>query len=175
MNRIIKAIIEQIQEDLSLEELTKFYVSYISSVVDDTPNDKHVTVTLTSEEFHRIGSVWNEPALFKTILSETTGRLIHEVYGDMILAASRGAEDVLAAAGAVSKYADAAMAAAAAELDRKYPTLPVDRERAHRALGTSEEKMHEMLSALSEAAAEVMATSHVSNDHVVMAAPSTLQ
>mgnify|MGYP003523181743 CR=1 FL=1 len=103
MNRIITAIIEQIQMELPVDVLAEFYVNIFSDVAVGTADaDAQFTYALTVGDLRDVGAFWLHPELASLVVPEVTGRLLHDMYGKLAIAAASEAGDVLAVASAAS-------------------------------------------------------------------------
>lgn len=179
MNRIITAIIEQIQTELTVDVLAEFYVNIFSDVAVGTADaDAQFTYALTVVDLRDVGAFWLHPELMALVVPEITGRLLHDMYGKLAIAAATEAGDILAVASAASGYCNEAAAAAITRLTEAYPNLAVNVEKADAAVRTSGLTIEHIMEHLREIVDELDSgePSPASPDGVhIFTAPATVQ
>jgi methyl-accepting chemotaxis protein len=127
MNRIMKAIIEEMTEQLTADKLTAILLELVTDIIDGKfSDDADVSMAMTTEEFNDVGAVWRHPELWDTFYQEICAKYVHFTFGDLISAASESAEDVMELAKSSKDVVGEAGRMTKRALALRYPDLPYD-------------------------------------------------
>lgn len=179
MNRMIAALVEQIREEMTVTVIKDFFVSMFSDIINNPPEEgTRITYSMSCSQLVDVGAFWRHPDLFEAITSELTGRMLHEVYGDVSRIVAREAEDLIAIASSLSDVMVDARPLVAAELDAMYPGLDVNVAKAVMAmtlLDQGYEAMREALVSLVDSVDEAPGLDMTTDNRITHAAPATVQ
>lgn len=174
MNNMVKALIAEIQEQLSVAFLTKALIRVFTAIhtsPTDLPDEATVMTDVTAGDMRKIGAFWNHDDLMASLSAYIASAINAQTFGDIAMLVARETEDILAIARAPEDNSKAALVIAIAHMNQEYPGVELDVVAGQQLRDKEDEAMNNGLDRLLQAAASLVAE----NDPMMHEAPATLQ
>lgn len=125
MKRVINSIIEVIHDRITPEGLGDIIARFIADVLNgDMPDDAQACMAMTAGDIRKVGAVWRNNEIWENIISDISAKFLHMQFGELMMAASESAEDLLDMVMSTKQTTTDAGIIAAARLERQYANLP---------------------------------------------------
>jgi signal recognition particle subunit SEC65 len=157
MNRIIRAVIEEINEQLTPDLLTTILVEMTADIINGRFPGDNVSMSMTAEEFNEVGAVWRHAELWDSFYQETCAKYVQFKFGDVIAAAIESAEDILEIAKSSKDVVEKAGHMTKTILTVRYPDQPFNEKAAQVLCDRNRAHLDELLSMVRKVAEEVRA------------------
>jgi hypothetical protein len=174
MKNMVKALVADIQEQMSVAFLADTFIRFFTDVYRTSshfPDEANVMMDLPAKDVRSVGAFWNHADLSNNMTAYVTSACNAQMFGELALLVAENAEELLAIAHAPEDNAKAALVLARAHMNQTYPAVELD-------VALADQLLTKESAALDEGMNQIRRALHAmvdQEDPTIHAAPATLQ